>query len=180
MTASSATSDRTAPDAGPSTNAASSSSTDERFRLSGPTIRLDARIHAYRDDLADIALAGQVLAPHYAKALIRACGAHAAYVRAAANEEAGIVSELLPGEEGWAQLLLSQPLAVVTGDRVIIRDANDTLGGGTIVATQARRHPRRRESVIAELERLAERDPAESLYAAIAALEDAVPDKAAA
>lgn len=110
MTPFSATSDRTAPDAGPSTNAASFSSTDERFHLSGPTVRLDARINAYRDDLADIALAGRVLAPHYAKALIRACGAHAAYVRAAAGEAAAIVSELLPGEDfavleyagGWA------------------------------------------------------------------------------
>ena len=81
--------------------------------------------------------------------------------------------ELLPGEEGWAQVLLSEPLALVRGDRVVIRDANDTLGGGTIVATQAKRHPRRRESVIAELLRLASADPAESLYAAIAASEPA-------
>ena len=49
-------------------NGASSSSTDEWFRLTGPSVTLDPRIHAYRDDIADIALAGQVLAPHYARA----------------------------------------------------------------------------------------------------------------
>ena len=79
--------------------------------------------------------------------------------------------ELLPGGEAWAQVLLSEPLALVRGDRVIIRDANETLGGGTIVATQARRHPRRRENLIAGLARLSTADPAETLYAAIAARE---------
>lgn len=32
---------------------------------------LDERIHAYRRDLADIALAGQLFAPHYARPMIR-------------------------------------------------------------------------------------------------------------
>jgi selenocysteine-specific elongation factor len=81
--------------------------------------------------------------------------------------------ELLPGEEAWAQLRLYRPLALLKGDRYIIRDANDTLGGGTIIETQARRHPRRRESVITALERQEGGDPAESVYAAIAAAEPA-------
>ena len=50
-------------------NADSSSSTDERFRLTGPSLTLDPRIHAYRNDIADIALAGQIFAPHYARPL---------------------------------------------------------------------------------------------------------------
>lgn len=91
-------------------SAASSSSTDDRFRLTGPSVVLDARLNAYRNDLADIGLAGRVLAPHYARPLMRGCGAHAAYVRTGADAESPIVSELLPGEDfavleyagGWA------------------------------------------------------------------------------
>ena len=83
------------------------------------------------------------------------------------------LDELVPGGETWAQVRLFKPLALLRGDRFIIRDANDTLGGGTIIQTQARRHPRRRESVIASLERQESGDPAESVYAAIAAGEPA-------
>ena len=73
-----------------------------------------------------------------------------------------------PGEEGWAQIRLSSPLALVKGDRFIIRDANDTLAGGTVVATQAARRPRRRPGVIAALEQLSTGDPAERVYASLA------------
>jgi selenocysteine-specific elongation factor len=75
--------------------------------------------------------------------------------------------ELAPGDEGWAQVRLIEPLAVVAGDRFILRDANETIGGGAVVATQAPRHPRRRESVIAALGRLQTGDPSERLYAAL-------------
>jgi selenocysteine-specific elongation factor len=83
------------------------------------------------------------------------------------------VDELLPGDETWAQLRLYKPTAVLKGDRFIIRDANDTIGGGVIVATQARRHPRKRPGVIAALERQQTDDPAEAVYAAIASAEPA-------
>jgi selenocysteine-specific elongation factor len=83
------------------------------------------------------------------------------------------VDELLPGDETWAQVRLYKPAAVLKGDRFIIRDANDTLGGGVIVETQAKRHPRRRPGVIAALERQQTGDPAETVYAAIAAAEPA-------
>jgi selenocysteine-specific elongation factor len=79
--------------------------------------------------------------------------------------------ELRPGHEGWAQVRLFKPLAVLRGDRFIIRDANDTLGGGTIFETQARRHPRRRHTVISQLEQLQAEDPAEGVFAALAASE---------
>jgi selenocysteine-specific elongation factor len=81
--------------------------------------------------------------------------------------------ELLPSDEVWAQLRLFRPLALLKGDRFIIRDANDTLGGGTIVETQAKRHPRRRPSVLDHLRRQQAGDPSEAVYAAIAALEPA-------
>lgn len=44
-----------------------------------------------------------MLASHYARGLMRACGAHAIYIHTKATAESGIVSELLPGE-GFAVL----------------------------------------------------------------------------
>jgi selenocysteine-specific elongation factor len=83
---------------------------------------------------------------------------------------------LEPGAEGWAQLRLARPAAVIKGDRFVIRDANDTIGGGVIIATQARRHPRLRESVIADLRRRAEGAPDEALLATLESVQPVEPD----
>jgi hypothetical protein len=95
---------------GPSGNEPSSSSTAERFTLSGPSLTLDPTIHAYRDDIADIALAGLLFAPHYARPVTWRCGPDASPVYLAASAESEIASELRPGDEfavldiagGWA------------------------------------------------------------------------------
>ena len=79
-------------------NAESSSSTAERFRLTGPSLILDSRIHAYRRDIADVALAGRIFAPHYARPLIRGCGSRAAPVLPSPGAGEAI-TELLPGED---------------------------------------------------------------------------------
>ncbi len=47
-----------------------------------------------------------------------------------------------PGNTTWAQLKLVSPLAVVKGDRFVIRSNQITLGGGNIVDSHARRHRR--------------------------------------
>lgn len=60
---------------------------------------LDPEIHAYRDDLADIALAGQLFAPHYARPVTRRCGSVAAPVYAAPTDASAIRFELQPDEE---------------------------------------------------------------------------------
>ena len=106
MKASNGISSRTAPRAGPPRNGASSSSTAERFTLTGPSLPLDERVHAYRRDLADIALAGQLFAPHYARPLTKACGTRPALVYPEGSYAAKPSSELLPGEE-FALLELS-------------------------------------------------------------------------
>ena len=74
--------------------------------------------------------------------------------------------EARPGDETWAQVVLREPVAVLKGDRFIIRDANDTIAGGTIVATDARRH-RRSASVIETLERQLAGDPEDLVLAAV-------------
>lgn len=87
-------------------NGASSSSTERRIALEGPSIRLDPRLHAWRSDIADIALAGRLFAPHYAAPLRRACGLIATSVLIEPADGAEAVSELLPGE-GFAVLDLT-------------------------------------------------------------------------
>jgi cell wall-associated NlpC family hydrolase len=74
------------------------SPTPERFRLAGPSAKLDPRIHAVRRDIADIALADRVFAPHYALPLRHGCLAIATPVCSAPSSDAIAVSELLRGE----------------------------------------------------------------------------------
>jgi len=60
--------------------------------------------------------------------------------------------ELKPGETSWAQLLLSEPVAVVKGDRFVIRSPQDTIGGGEIIETHSKRYRRYRPALIQSLE----------------------------
>jgi selenocysteine-specific elongation factor len=59
--------------------------------------------------------------------------------------------ELRPGDSTWAQLSLERPLAVIDGDRYIIRSPVETLGGGSVIDARARRLRRRQLEVIANL-----------------------------
>lgn len=70
-----------------------------RFKLNGASRRLDPRIHAFRDDLCDVALAGEVFAPHYAATLPHHCTAPHAMMRATPDADAPAVSQILLGEE---------------------------------------------------------------------------------
>ncbi len=76
--------------------------------------------------------------------------------------------ELGPGEEGWAQIRLDAPVAVLKGDLFVIRDANDTLGGGEVVETRARRHRRRDRATLETLTALQSGSPAEALLTILA------------
>ncbi|MDD5338525.1 MAG: selenocysteine-specific translation elongation factor [Dehalococcoidales bacterium] len=58
---------------------------------------------------------------------------------------------LQPGAETWAQLMLETPLAIVNGDRFIIRSPMETLGGGEIIDAHARRLRRFKPDVIKNL-----------------------------
>jgi hypothetical protein len=77
--------------------------------------------------------------------------------------------EIAPGAAGWAQLRLRAPLVVARGDRFIVRvpSPSQTVGGGAIVETRARRHRRRDPAVLARLELLARGDPEEVALAAL-------------
>ena len=81
----------------------------DAFALTGPSSVPDPTTHAYRKDLADAGLAGQVIASHYAEPLVRRLVAAATMLMSpTTNSEA--VSELRSGDEmrvldislGWA------------------------------------------------------------------------------
>lgn len=79
-------------------------------RLAGPSRKIDRRINAVRDDLADAALAGIVVAPRFADGVFRHGTAPAAMLHAAPDRDSVAVSQLLCGEafvvfdlaNGWA------------------------------------------------------------------------------
>jgi selenocysteine-specific elongation factor len=59
---------------------------------------------------------------------------------------------LSAGDSAWAQVRLAEPVAALFGDRFVVRDPNDTLGGGMIVAMDAPRHRRFHAPTISALE----------------------------
>jgi cell wall-associated NlpC family hydrolase len=82
----------------------------KRVTLDGVSRSYDARVHAIRPDLADVALANLYFAPHYAAAVPRGVIASSVFLRSAPDKAAGALSELLHGEtfnmldarSGWA------------------------------------------------------------------------------
>jgi len=83
------------------------------------------------------------------------------------------VEELNPGEEGWIQLELREPVVAVRGDRYILRrpSPGETLGGGVIVDHQPKgRHKRFDEEVLKSLESLSQGSPSDVLLEAATAL----------
>jgi selenocysteine-specific elongation factor len=81
--------------------------------------------------------------------------------------------ELDPGEEGWIQLELRNPLVTMRGDRYILRrpSPSETLGGGMIIDPLPKgRHKRFDENVLKSLESLAKGTPADVLFESALAL----------
>ncbi|MHB8646369.1 MAG: selenocysteine-specific translation elongation factor [Thermomicrobiales bacterium] len=66
------------------------------------------------------------------------------------------VDRLAAGDEGWVQLRLAAPVAVVRGDRFILRRSSpsETIGGGIVIDTAPRRHRRFHAATLERLESL--------------------------
>jgi selenocysteine-specific elongation factor len=80
---------------------------------------------------------------------------------------------LQPGEDGWLQLELNDPVVVVRGDRFILRrpSPGETLGGGIILDSQPRgRHKRFDKKLLARLDALVGGTPEDVLLQASLAL----------
>ncbi|MCS6994212.1 MAG: selenocysteine-specific translation elongation factor [Anaerolineales bacterium] len=121
-----------------------------------PTRRLDARFRLLKDVSAALTHGTEVkvfLGAAEVIATLRLLG----------------VEALHPGEEGWIQLELRDPLVATRGDRYILRrpSPSETLGGGQVVdAHPKQRHKRFDANVLQGLEMLAQGTPAEVLLAA--------------
>jgi selenocysteine-specific elongation factor len=77
--------------------------------------------------------------------------------------------ELNPGEHGWIQLELRDPVITVRGDRYILRrpSPGETLGGGVVIDHQPEgRHKRFDEEILKSLETLAKGSPSDILFEA--------------
>lgn len=80
------------------------------------------------------------------------------------------VEELLPGQEGWLQLELSEPVVAARGDRFILRrpSPGETIGGGVVLDHQPKgRHKRFATEQLLALEKLSQGAPAEILLQAL-------------
>jgi len=92
------------------------------------------------------------------------------------------VYELLPGQEGWIQLELREPVIAVRGDRYILRrpSPSETLGGGVVVDHIPKgRYKRFNKNILKSLESLLQGSPVDILLEAalglnIASIKDIV------
>ena len=88
-----------------------------------------------------------------------------------AGQAAAAVDALAPGEQGWVQVVLRQPMGAWHGDRVVLRDASAsrTLAGGRVLDPCAPARYRRTPERLAELAAWARPTPAERLQGLVAA-----------
>lgn len=81
--------------------------------------------------------------------------------------------EVQPGQEGWLQLELEEPVVTIRGDHYILRrpSPGETLGGGVVVDPHPKkRHKRFSGEEIADLEKLSQGTPSEIFIQATLAL----------
>ena len=97
----------------------------KRFILTGHSAPIDPAIQAVRGDLADVELASQVFAPHYAKAL--PCHALAdADILAKPQTDSARVDQLVKGDAvdlfdvsgGWGWVRTPKAVGYVRADRI--------------------------------------------------------------
>jgi len=81
--------------------------------------------------------------------------------------------EFVPGEEGWLQLELSQPVVTTRGDRYILRrpSPGETIGGGAVIDPHPKgRHKRFAAETLERLDALSQGDSSDVLLQALLAL----------
>ena len=84
--------------------------------------------------------------------------------------------QIEPGQEGWLQLATRDPVAIIRGDKFILRRPSPgaTLGGGRVLDPfPGRRHRRFRSDVVERLETLTQGTPGELLLQTLSQMEPA-------
>jgi selenocysteine-specific elongation factor len=94
-------------------------------------------------------------------------------------------NEIGANQNGWAQLQLASPMALMSGDRFIVRlpSPSMTIGGGTVIDAHPTRRYRRRggkadDATLSRLQTLSEGSPSERVADALAELRFATRDEA--
>ncbi|PWB82375.1 MAG: selenocysteine-specific translation elongation factor [Methylocystaceae bacterium] len=125
--------------------------------LHAPTLRLDAKLRVLASEAKPIRQWTPVRLHHGAAEV----GARIVPLDAEA---------LAPGAEGFAQIVLENPVAAIVGDRFVLRDtsAQRTIGGGRIVDLRAPPRRRRTPERLAQLEALTLDAPEAALRALLA------------
>jgi selenocysteine-specific elongation factor len=72
-----------------------------------------------------------------------------------------------PASTGLAQIQLATPVGVAKGDLFVLRNSNETIGGGIVVDAHPKRHRRRATEVLGKLEALERGDPADVVVQAM-------------
>lgn len=130
-----------------------------------PTVLVDVQLHYLPDTLRRSRGQGQRPLRHNTRLKFFSGAAETmARVRLLGQQE------LAPGQTGWAQLRLQEPVSLVRGDRFIVRLPSPpaTVGGGIVVDPHpGRKHRRFRPEVVTRLETLAQGSPAEILLQAL-------------
>ena len=81
------------------------------------------------------------------------------------------LDEIAPGSEGWAQLVLTEPVAAVAGDLFVLRVSDETVAGGRVIEINAPRHRRTSPRTVERLEARAAGTPESRLLAALERVE---------
>jgi selenocysteine-specific elongation factor len=89
----------------------------------------------------------------------------------AATGEGGGLEQIAAGEEGWAQIVLTQPLAVVPGDLFVLRVSDQTVAGGRVIEINPPRHHRADPATLERLIARAAGTPESHVLAALERLE---------
>ena len=76
---------------------------------------------------------------------------------------------IAPGESGWVQIVLDQPMHALAGDRIVVRDqsATRTVGGGTLIDPFSPKRGRARPARLAWLDAIEMGDPEQAIMRAI-------------
>ncbi len=85
--------------------------------------------------------------------------------------EGGAIDEIAAGSEGWAQIVLTQPLAVVPGDLFVLRVSDQTVAGGRVVEVNPPRHRRTDPATVDRIAARAAGTPESQVVAVLERLE---------
>ena len=81
--------------------------------------------------------------------------------------------QILPGSSGWVQLRTQEKIPVVRGDSFVVRDTENTLGGGRVLEPNAPRRKRNDAGTISVLETIASGSSEDVVFNALTGIEPA-------